>query len=79
MFSICGMITRQQAVDLYGSAESLAAALGYKSRHAIYMWGGADEPIPELPFLKLRYELRPDAFSEAGEYIGPAPEKGEAA
>ena len=70
------MITRQQAVDLYGSAESLAVALGYKSRHAIYMWGGADDPIPELPFLKLRYELRPEAFDTTGEYIGQAP-KGE--
>lgn len=58
------MITRQQAIDLYGSAIKLADALGYASRHAIYMW--PDEAIPALPYLKLRYELKPEAFNDDG-------------
>lgn len=59
-------ITRQQALDLYGgSAMKLAAALEYTSRHAIYMWP-KEGPIPETPYLKLRYELKPEAFNLDG-------------
>ena len=72
MFSICPMITRQQAIDLYGSAIGLASALGYKSRHAVYMWPKKG-PIPREPYLTLRYELRPEAFDADGNYIGPQP------
>ena len=60
------MITRQQAVDLYGSVPKLADALGYTSRHAVYMWGGADAVIPREPYLRLRYELKPEAFNKNG-------------
>ena len=63
------MITRQQAINLYGSATSLANALGYKSRHAIYMWSKTG-PIPREPYLILRYELKPCAFAKDGNYIG---------
>lgn len=66
------MITRQQAIALYGSAQSLAAALNYTSRHAVYMWP-KDDAIPSEPYLRLRYQLRPDAFDASGAYIGPAP------
>ena len=72
MFSICPMITRQQAIDLYGSAIGLASALGYKSRHVVYMWP-KNGPIPREPYLTLRYELRPEAFDADGNYIGPQP------
>lgn len=58
-------ITRQQAIGLYGSAQALATALGYTSRHAVYMWPKAG-PIPREPYLRLRYELRPDAFKTDG-------------
>lgn len=60
------MITRQQAFDLYGgSALKLAEALGYKSRHAVYMWP-KDGFIPREPYLRLRYELKPAAFDRHG-------------
>lgn len=58
-------ITRQQAISLYGSAQALATALGYASRHAVYMWP-KDGPIPREPYLRLRYELRPEAFKADG-------------
>lgn len=62
-------ITRQQAIDLYGgSVVTLAAALGYTSRHAVYMWPKTG-PIPEGPYLKLRYQLRPDAFDAQGQLV----------
>lgn len=64
-------ITRQQAIELYGSAAALAEALGYASRHAVYMW--AKERVPREPYLRLRYELRPEAFDRRGNYIGPPP------
>lgn len=80
MFSIVAM-NRQQAIDLYnGSVSDLAAALGYTSRHAVYMWP-RDRPIPESAYLKLRYQLRPEAFDADGNFISsPAPtQQGEAA
>lgn len=59
------MITRQQAINLFGSAVNLASALGYKSRHAVYMWPKTGR-IPDEPFLKIRYQLRPEAFNADG-------------
>lgn len=60
------MITREQAVALYGgSVAALAKDLGYTSRHAVYMWDKAD-PIPEAAYLKLRYQLKPEAFDAKG-------------
>lgn len=59
------MITRQQAIDLYESAAKLADALGYTSRHAVYMWP-KEGAIPREPYLRLRYELRPEAFDAKG-------------
>lgn len=60
------MMTRQQAIDLFGgSAAKLAEALGYKSRHAVYMWP-KEGPIPREPYLRLRYELCPEAFDASG-------------
>lgn len=64
------MITRQEAIDLFGSAIHLAAALGYSSRHAVYMWP-KQGPIPEGAFMKIRYELKPEAFDDAGALRAP--------
>lgn len=64
------MITRQQAFDLFGgSAQKLADALGYKSRHAVYMWPKSG-PIPSEPYLRLRYQLKADAFDSEGRLKG---------
>jgi hypothetical protein len=59
------MLTRTQAIKLFGSAVNLARALGYKSRHAVYMWA-KDEAIPEAAFLKIRYQLKPEEFDKRG-------------
>lgn len=66
------MITRQQAIDLYGSVVDLAKALGYTTRHAVYMWP-KQGPIPEGPYLKLRYQLRPEAFDDTGSVLPSRP------
>lgn len=57
-------ITRDEAIGLYGTAIDLAKALGYE-RAAVYMWPA--DAIPELPYLRLRYELRPEAFKANGD------------
>ena len=67
------MITKEQAIGLYGGAiKSLQGALGLKTHSAIYMWRDG-RPIPTVHFLRLRYELHPEAFDENGNYIGPPP------
>jgi hypothetical protein len=65
------MITRQDAINLYGSAAALAEALGYASRHAVYMWP-KDGAIPEGAYMKLRYQLKPDAFDADGKLVKAA-------
>lgn len=66
------MISRQEAIDLYGgSAIKLAKALGYTSRHAVYMW--PKDCIPREPYLRLRYELRPEAFNTSGAIVKGRP------
>jgi hypothetical protein len=78
------MITRTQAIALFGSAVELAAALGYTSRHAIYMWP-KDGAIPEGAFLKIRFQLKPECFCKDGSLKAnaipapPQPRQGEAA
>lgn len=52
---------KHEAIALFGSVEALRAALGLKTRHAIYMWPD-DKPIPEVHFLRIRHELKPEAF-----------------
>ena len=60
------MISREEALSLYdGSAVKLAEALGYTSRHAVYMWP-KQGPIPNEPYLRLRYELKPERFNKDG-------------
>lgn len=65
------MITRQQAIDLYGSAVLLADALGYASRHAVYMWPKKGA-IPNEPYMRLRYELKPECFGVDGKVLKTA-------
>jgi hypothetical protein len=68
------MINRSQAIELFGSAVALAAALGYSSRHAVYMWPkGEGEHIPESAYLKIRYQLKPEAFDASGRLRSPKP------
>ncbi len=62
------MITKSQAIELFGTVEKLRAALGLKNRQAIYQW--SEDRIPEAHFLRIRYELRPDAFDANGVYKG---------
>jgi hypothetical protein len=57
-------ITKHEALALYGgSAEQLARALGYRGRQAVYMWG---DKVPEAAALKLRHEIKPEAFNRDG-------------
>lgn len=68
------MITKEQAISLYGSVKALQEALGLKTHSAIYMWPDG-ETIPDTHGLRLRYQLKPEAFDNAGNYIGPAPKR----
>lgn len=72
------MITKAQAIQLFGSVRALQAALGLKTHSAIYMWKDG-EAIPENHYLRIRYELMPESFDtdgnlrpEASEEIDPA-------
>lgn len=60
------MLTKTQAIELFGSVEKLRLALGLKTRQAIYMWG---ENVPTHHALRIRYELMPEAFDEQGNLI----------
>lgn len=62
-------MNKDAAISLFGSVSKLADALGISSQ-AVSMWP-ADKPIPEVHRLKIRYELRPDAFAEPS----PAPDR----
>lgn len=61
-------ITKEQAIRLFGSVKSLQTALGLKTHSAIYMWPDG-EPIPENHALRIRYQLKPEAFDQAGNLI----------
>tara|TARA_R110000737_G_C14241898_1_gene424933 strand:+ start:103 stop:318 length:216 start_codon:yes stop_codon:yes gene_type:complete len=55
-------ITKNQAIQLYGSQSKLAKALSI-TKGAVSQW--PEGPIPEKQALKLIYELKPDAFTIA--------------
>jgi hypothetical protein len=61
------MITKAQAIELFGTVEKLRAALGLKNRQAIYQW--REDRIPENHFLRIRYELKPEAFDTQGNFL----------
>lgn len=59
------MLLKEQAIGLFGSVKELRDALGLRTRSAIYMWKPG-EPIPEAHELRIRYELKPQAFDASG-------------
>lgn len=61
-------ITKEQAIKLFGSVKALQTALGLKTHSAIYMWPNG-EPIPENHALRIRYQLKPEAFDADGNLI----------
>lgn len=62
------MITKQQAIELFGSVKALQLALGLGTHSAIYMWPDG-EAIPEVHYLRIRYQLKPEAFDADGGLI----------
>ena len=58
-------ITKEQAIALFGSRKALQATLGLKSHAAIVMWPDG-EPIPDAHALRIRYQLKPEAFDAKG-------------
>ena len=70
------MLTKAQAIQLFGSVEKLRAALGLKTRQAIYMWG---ENVPQHHALRIRYELKPGALDGQGNPIREGGAKNKAA
>lgn len=57
-FTVRAMMTKSEAIALFGSPNALRLALGLKTRQAIYMWPD-DKPIPEAHELKIRHVLKP--------------------
>ena len=53
-------LTKERAVALFGSPLILADALGI-SRANVYMWEDG-KPIPQKHALRIKYELKPEAF-----------------
>lgn len=62
-------IFKKDAVSIYGTQQALADALGI-SRSAVAMWAD-NRPIPAEHALRLRYELKPEAFDKAGRIRTP--------
>lgn len=60
-------ITKRQALSLFDSSSDLAAALG-RTPGAVSHWP-IDGPIPREHALRIRYELRPEAFDGLGRLI----------
>jgi hypothetical protein len=65
------MLLKEQAIGLFGSVKGLRDALGLRTRSAIYMWKPG-EPIPETHELRIRYELKPQAFDANGGLLSDA-------
>ncbi len=57
-------LSKQFAIRLFGSQAKLAKALDI-SRAAVAQWPD-DEPIPEKQAMRIRYELKPEAFKRNG-------------
>lgn len=56
-------LQKEVAIALYGNQSKLARALGV-TRAAVSKWED-NKPIPQAQALRIRYELKPEAFSEA--------------
>ena len=57
------IITKEQAVEVYGTQRKLAAALGI-TEGAVSQWKKG-EPIPQEQALRLRYIIAPRKFKSA--------------
>ena len=57
-------ISKEQAVEMFGSRQALADALGI-SIQAVGQW--RDDRIPEKQAMRIRYELKPELFSVGSE------------
>lgn len=57
-------ITVERAIELFGTPLALAEALGIE-RSNVYMWESG-KPIPDKHALRIRYELKPEAFKKNG-------------
>ncbi len=64
------MLTKTDAVALFGSVKALQEALGLKSHATISMWPAGR--IPRVHELEIRYRLRPEAFDAEGNLIAAA-------
>lgn len=58
-------IRKETALALFGGVTQLAKALGITAA-AIYQWPN-ERPIPHQQYLRIRYEIRPEAFTKSGE------------
>ncbi|HHW4685779.1 MAG TPA: hypothetical protein ACQGQG_10935 [Xylella sp.] len=65
-------IFKTEAIRLMGSVKALQIALGLETHSAICMWRN-DRYIPDRHYLRLRYQVRPDAFDETGRLIALNP------
>lgn len=61
-------LSKADAISLFGSVVGVQRALGLKNHTTVSMWS---EYIPAEHYLRIRYEVRPDAFDKRGRYIGP--------
>jgi hypothetical protein len=61
-------LTKSQAIHLFGSIKELQSALGLKTHSAISMWSNVG-PIPDVHYLRIRHQLRPEAFDAAGNLL----------
>lgn len=64
-------LLKEQAIALFPSRKAMQKALGLKSHAAISMWPDG-KPIPENHELRIRYQLRPDAFDRKGNLLPKA-------
>lgn len=56
--------TKQELIDDFGLTQAEIARLTKTTRSAVAQWQ-RDKPIPERRWLILRYEARPDLFTDA--------------
>ena len=57
------LITKEQAIEAFGSAAKLARALGI-TKGAVSQWQPG-EPIPQAQALRLKYVIAPKKFKAA--------------
>lgn len=57
-------MTKTEILTLFDGPTELAQLLGITTQ-AVSQWKD-DEPIPRVQYLRLRYELLPDAFKKDG-------------